>query len=365
VRILYLSLSYIPSRRASSVQVMKMCSALARRGHDVTLVAKRGVPISDQDDHAFYNVDRNFAVRKIVRPRPRGGGFVYAATMAYELIRRRDVELVYCRDPVGALAAAELGMPLVFEAHGIPTARGWQRVYRRIAASKRSRGVVAITEALRRDLVSLGVTSQIVVAPDACDPPRAPVRAAISTPPRIGYVGSLYAGRGIETIIALARVMPGCDFAIVGGQPADVERWQASGIPRNVELLGFRPQAELASHYATFDVVLMPHATAGVAGASGGEITRWTSPMKMFEYMASGVAIVASDLPVFHEVLEHRRNALLVPSDDVEAWRSAVQQLLAEPQLRSRLAATAQHELAQRYTWEARAKAVMTELGLE
>ncbi len=345
---------------------MKMCSALARRGHEVVLIAKRGPSISDQDDHSFYCVDHNFEIEKIARPAPRGGGVFYAASMAYEIVRRRRwADLVYCRDLIGALVAAELRLPLVFEAHGVPTSHAWRRACRRVASSRGSQGMVAITDALRQDLVSVGVSSQIVVAPDACDPPTLDVRTQVSRPARVGYVGNLYAGRGIETIVGLARLMLACRFVIVGGQPTDVERWKAQDLPSNIELLGFRPQSELPAHYASFDVVLMPHASSGVVGASGGDISRWTSPMKMFEYMASGVAIVASDLQVFREVLTHERNALLVPSSDLELWRVSIERLLGDAALRVRLATTAQQELRTSYTWDARARTVMTGLSLE
>lgn len=346
---------------------MKMCAALAVRGHEVILVAKAGKPIADVDDHAFFNVPPTFTIEKLARPGRRGGGVLYSASVLRELVRHRCwADLVYCRDPLGALAATALGMPVVLEAHGVPETAWLRRIFHRVTSSRWSRGVVAITEALRRDLLAAGIQSSIVVAPDACDPPTSAVRTTMSSPPRIGYVGNLYAGRGIETIVALASAMPECQFVVVGGQPADVLRWQAKSLPNNLELLGFRPQRELPEHYASFDVVLMPHAATGVVGASGGQdISRWTSPMKMFEYMAAGVAIVASDLPVIREVLRDGENALLVPSDDIAAWKTAVRRLLDQPELRRLIAATAQHELETQYTWDARTAHILTQLALE
>src|SRR5438552_3284055 len=108
LRILYVSLSYVPSRRASSLQVMNMCAALAARGHEVTLIAKRppegveGAPASRSDgasaghpDHAFYGVAPAFQIDKLARPERRGGGLVYAASMAGRLVAARTrVDLV-------------------------------------------------------------------------------------------------------------------------------------------------------------------------------------------------------------------------------------------------------------------------------
>jgi glycosyltransferase involved in cell wall biosynthesis len=370
VRILYLSLSYLPSRRASSVQVTKMCAALARRGHEVVLVAKQGRERTTIDDHAFYRVERNFEIDKIARPAFRGGGGIYAAGMAARIARRRSwADVVYCRDPFGAWLAAELGMPTVFEAHEVPESPWIRRGLQRALGRKRAIGLVAISEALRRDLQTTGLagTGAMVVAHDACDPPETAVqRRSVHAPPTIGYVGNLYAGRGIETILELARAMPACRFRVIGGTDVDLARWRAADLPANLELLGFRPQAELAGLYRELDVVLMPHAAKGVVGATGSaDISKWTSPMKMFEYMSSGIPLVASRLPVLEEVLRDGENALLVPSDDLAAWQAAIERLISDDDLRFRLAQAAQQDLVQHYTWDARAEVVMTGLGLE
>ncbi len=373
MRILYLSLSYVPSRRASSVQVMKMCAALARRGHEVKLVSKRGEPslANIADVHGYYCVEPSFELDAIARPKPRGGGLIYAAGMAIRLAKYRHwADVVYCRDPVGALIAAELGMPVVFESHGVPAARWLRSTIARAMSSRSSVGMVAISQILCEDLQEAGMTPKVrpvVVAHDACDPPsRVPQRRRMGERGVVGYVGSLYPGRGIELVVKLAAAMPHLTFQVVGGSESDLAKWRAETSSPNLVWLGFRPQAELPSMYAAMDVVIMPYARSGVVGATGSsDITRWTSPMKMFEYMASGIPIVSSDLPVLREVLLDGVNAMLVEPGDVQAWCNALDGLLADPDLRYRLATAAHDDLVRSYTWDSRAKAVMTGLGLE
>jgi glycosyltransferase involved in cell wall biosynthesis len=84
--------------------------------------------------------------------------------------------------------------------------------------------------------------------------------------------------------------------------------------------------------------------------------------MKMFEYMASGVPIVASDLPVLQEVLRHGENALIARCDDPADWAEKLRGLLADPDLRVRLSRAAQEDLARSYTWDARARHVIGHL---
>jgi glycosyltransferase involved in cell wall biosynthesis len=370
MNIIYVSLSYVPSRRASTVHVMKMCAALARAGHDVRLFAKRSRDPADAgvDDHAFYGVS-GFAIDKFARPGPRGGGALYAlATLRALLARRRRTDLVYSRDAVGALAALALRMPTVVELHAVPHDPRIRALIRWIVRQGSLRGLVAVSDALRRDLVASALVpthAPVIVAHDAADPPGPAVARAAAGRARIGYVGNLYPGRGIELILELAARLPDHDFELVGGSERDLAMWRARALPPNVTLAGFVRPAELAEHYRRFSVVLMPYPRSGIAVASGAHDTsRWCSPMKMFEYMAAGAPIVSSDLPVLGEVLRHDHNALIAPADDVAAWQRSVERLVGDPALAHRLAHQAHADLVREHTWDARVRRIFDQLQL-
>jgi len=84
--------------------------------------------------------------------------------------------------------------------------------------------------------------------------------------------------------------------------------------------------------------------------------------MKMFEYMASGAPIIASDLPVLGEVLLDEHNALIAPAGEVAAWQRAIERLVAEPETRQWLAGNALRDLRRHYTWDARVERVLANL---
>lgn len=347
---------------------MRMCHALAAAGHDVTLVAKSGAKsgaaLGTGDDHAFYGTS-GFDIVKLARPAWRGGGVVFASQMALEVARRR-ADLVYARDVAGAFIAGRLRRAVVFEAHGIPSNRSARWLLEQVVRQPTLRGLVAISAALRADLVDRDLVpphAPTIVAHDAADVPVAVAKRARSSRPQLGYVGNLYAGRGIELVLAVAERMPDCDVIIAGGSPEDLARWLPNA-PRNVSFRGFIEPARLGEVYASLDVVLMPYPRVNIGVASGASDTsRWCSPMKMFEYMASGVPIVSSDLPVLQEILCHERDALIAPADNVAAWCAAIRRLLDEPLLASRLATTARDELERDHTWNARVRTIMTALG--
>jgi glycosyltransferase involved in cell wall biosynthesis len=89
---------------------------------------------------------------------------------------------------------------------------------------------------------------------------------------------------------------------------------------------------------------------------------QYTSPLKLFEYMASGRPIVASDLPVLREILSDGENALLCPPDSVEAFTAAIRRLRDEPGLGARLAEQAWRDV-QTYSWDERARRVSERLA--
>ena len=108
------------------------------------------------------------------------------------------------------------------------------------------------------------------------------------------------------------------------------------------------------------NVLLMPYQQR-VEASSGGDISRYLSPMKVFEYMACGRPILSSDLPVLREALSEE-NAVLLPPTDVEAWVQALLHFERDPLEAERLGARARREAA-RNTWRNRAERVLE--GLE
>ncbi len=372
MRILYVSGAYVPSRRASSMQVMRMCAALAGRGHQVTLVSKECAARQETgvaDDFAFYGVPASFAIEKVPRPAGRGGGLRYLWGVWRRAGSGQAADLYYCRDPLAAWLLARRGRPVVWEAHGLP-AGGWtRRLWRRLAAAPGLSRLVVISAELRRRFEGLDLLpghGDVVVAHDAADPVAAgrPPPPLAGRRPRLGYVGHLYPGRGIEILAGLAARLPECEIHAVGGSEADLARWRGLSPPANLIFHGFVPPARLAVIYDRFDILLMPYQTRVTIAGGRSDTSAWMSPMKLFEYMAMGRPIVASDLPVLREVLVDEANSLLVPPDRIDAWEGAVRRLLEDPSLGRRLGERARAEQRERYTWEARAGAVLEGLSV-
>jgi glycosyltransferase involved in cell wall biosynthesis len=380
--------TYLPARRANTFQVMKMAQAFVRLGRQVLVMVPGEPPAGAagrwENLANHYGLDRAFPVEWLPAAAP-----MRRYDFAWRAVRRAQTwgaDLLYTRLPQAAAAGSWVGMPTILEMHDLPQGSLGPIFFRFYLRGRGARRLVAISQALLADLARLhGSPARppfAVVAPDGVDlerfaslPDPDQARAALTEQPNsalyrvrerfspgcfvAGYTGHLYPGRGAEMLLEIAARLPEITFLLVGGEPGDVDRMRDSASRSslgNMILTGFVPNAELPAYQAACDALLMPYQRR-VAASSGGDIARYLSPMKLFEYLACGRAILSSDLPVFREVLSDEI-AVLLPPGDVGAWEGALNTLKGDPAWRASLAARARQE-AERYSWEARADRVL------
>ncbi|MEO1984535.1 MAG: glycosyltransferase [Fuerstiella sp.] len=357
MRIAYLSDSTIPSRKANGIQVMNMCQAFANAGHDVTLFARPGEAI--ENDFHFYGVAPRFNIVKSATIGPqRLREWFYASRTAWQLSRCGPFDLIYGRHLPSLALAGRGRTPMIYEAHQ-PASLTGRVIERQLFRRNNLTRCVFISEALRtayrkryaqlcsvETLVSHDGTTVSLTDPELCS----------STPNggrlRVGYSGSLCFGRGIEIIVGLAQKLPYLDFHFCGGSPDEVNacRARATG-SHNMTFYGFLPPSHTRAWQSSMDVLLAPYQLSVPT-------VEWMSPLKIFEYMATGRAVIASDVTVLREVLSDGRNALLVPPNDVFAWSNALQRL-SDASVREALGQQALADLRSTYTWKLRAASVL------
>ncbi|RPJ28809.1 MAG: glycosyltransferase, partial [Chloroflexi bacterium] len=175
--------------------------------------------------------------------------------------------------------------------------------------------------------------------------------------PTVMCTGHLYAGRGVDLFLALAKSLPQAHFVWVGGRPEDIATWKQRVASDNLTFTGFIPNRDLPLYQAAADILLMPYSRSIMGSSGTADSASVASPMKMFEYMAAGRAIVSADLPVIREVL-NEKNAIFCKPDEAEDWRTAVEALLEDEALRLDLGSQARRDV-QGYTWLARARRIL------
>ena len=284
--------------------------------------------------------------------------------IASTLLRLGRYDVAFTRSPAFAQIPLNLGLSTVLELHASPRPSSRDdRDVARVWSHINLRRIVTISKALAEDLVAQygppHSGCDVVVAHDGAEAGAAPAPARRHAERlRIGYFGHLYPGKGMETIATLAPRLPEMDFDVYGGTEADIVRWRGAveGQP-NLRLHGHIPHGDVRARMEECDVLIAPYGVR-VSHVGGGDIARWMSPLKLFEYMAAGRAVVCADLPVLREVVKDEATALLAPPEDIAAWAEALRRLAADPDLRLALGEAGRDLLVAEYTWQRRAERV-------
>lgn len=367
MKIAVITTSQVPASTANSIQAMKVSQALAQVHGPLHLWVPGAQPAQWESLASHYGLHTPFDITWLPSRRAlRRYDFAWNAVQAAQ---SWGAQVIYTWTAQAAVLALHRKLPVLYEVHDRPTGRVGPWLFRRIALAPGKKRLLIITEALRRRLEAqfeLSLPPGIAqIAPSGVDleryarlPEPRDARQALGLPEKVtvGYTGHLYPGRGMDVLARLAGRFPHAQFLWVGGRKQDVEHWRArlasSGVS-NVVLTGFVENSRLPLYQAAADILLMPYERS-VSVSGGGDTADVCSPMKMFDYMAAGRAIVSSDLPVLHEVL-NRRNAVFCPPDDPLAWEAALSGLLADPAQRAELASQARRDV-ENYTLQERAR---------
>jgi len=388
--VLYIANARIPSEKAHPYQILKMCEAFVQNGMDVELVVPFRVQTSMrmraiEDIWQYYGLEEKFRITTLPSLDLIFAGshlpswieylffYLQASTfyvfaVLYSLLRRRG-GVIYSRGPeflfVLSLIKPGWQPQMYYEAHTFPGSRVGKRL--RSWVGKRIGGLIVITDKLKDLYMELGVLEdRILVARDGVDlqkfgeeTDKEKAREKLGLPidkSIVCYTGHLFPWKGVYTLADSAKLLQQCLFVVVGGMDNDIRKFQdylkAEGIS-NVEVVGYVQPSIVPDYLFAADVLVLPNsAKAKIA-------SHYTSPLKLFEYMASRRPIVASNLPSLREVLRDGENAVLVEPDDPRALAEGIERTLNDAELAACIGRQAREDVVQ-YTWEERAVNIAT-----
>lgn len=167
----------------------------------------------------------------------------------------------------------------------------------------------------------------------------------------------------MEIILPLSKKMRHIDFHVVGGSQVQLNFWksQLKKDQQNLIFHGFQSPKDSQKFINQFDVLLAPYLQkVFVKNAKrSNNLSKWMSPLKIFEYMAVGKPIIASDLPVIREILTHNETAILCDPDSLEDWEISLMKLIEFPEFSKKLGNQARVVLESEFTWDIRSKKIL------
>ncbi len=258
--------------------------------------------------------------------------------------------------------------PLVYEAHLLGELWAQDRGASESSARKLVRieqavygaacGVAAITQGLLDEIAArFDFKGPTAVAPSAVDTELFSRRWSGGDSLTVVYVGTLQFWKGLDTLLHALALSPALRLRIIG----DGNEKERAEVRRLIRELGLESRVELAGRLPQHQV---PASISGAACAvhalppEHAIAARFTSPLKLFEYMALGLPIVASNLPSVREVLADGVNARLFEAGKPEALARALNEICNDRALAGRLSAQASKD-AQRFSYDARARILL------
>lgn len=371
-KVLYLLYNSLPFHSAGyATRSQGLIHELNARGWDVDGVTRLGYPYDMPGFKDIPDIPENELIegvryrrimlpnRQVMRKSP-----VYPYTQKYaesleQVARQTGAGLIhaasnYINGVTGIQTAQKLGIPSIYEIRGLWEITRLSRepkwgnsdqfrhmVRMETDAAKQATRVLTITEALRDEMIDRGVDAEkITVLPNGVDTDRfRPIprdealadRLGIQQKTVIGYVGSVLDYEGLDLVLratrTLARKRNDFHVLIVGDGP-ELHKLEAyvrdEGLTNLVTFTGRVPHAEVEGHYSLIDIAPFPRLPLPVC--------EMVSPLKPFEAMAMGKAVIASDVAALAEIVTPGRNGLLHRKGDSEALRVEIESLLDHPQ---------------------------------
>jgi glycosyltransferase involved in cell wall biosynthesis len=346
--------------KGASVHVRAVAAALLRQGHQVSALVATAGP-----DVGFAPLaERGLEVRVLRQPHT-------VREIDWQLSQVKPdllIERLSLLSPEGALAAAEAGVPHLYEVNApLDEEAAKHRNFERIDEARlafahgfrASRGAIAVSEEVAEWVRTLapagfpvrvesnGAGPEFLAAPDPQEMARIEQRLRLNQGEfRVGFVGSFRPWHDLDTLLhaanALAQKVP-VRVLMVGDGPQRNHVLRTAWAGRAaITLAGSIPHHEVPAHLALCDAIAVPYASPDV----------YFSPLKLVEAMAAARPVVASATGPVKRIVTDGRDALVVPAGDREAFAAALERLAFEPALRGRIGAEARRTVEREYTWD-------------
>jgi glycosyltransferase involved in cell wall biosynthesis len=341
--------------KGASVHLHELTTALAAAGAEVLLVVAACAPGAPPPASG---------VTLEVLPGPAKGAAVRLATELDRLawlerrLRHFEADVLYERlalhSAAGSAAARALGIPHVVELNAPLPAEAAR--YRRLDLAEEADRleavvladaelVLAVSRPLAEYAASRGAR-KVEVLPNAVSAEAVRIPRHEHEPPIAVFAGALRPWHGVDCIAeAWALLGDNAPPLLVVGDGPGRELLECVG----ARVTGVLPHRDVSARLAEADIGLAPYAH---------DAPDYFSPLKLFEYLAAGLATVAGDLPGVRDVVSHEE-AVVIPRGDAPALAAAVAELTADPDRRRRLGEAGRALVAARHTWEHRAHTVL------
>lgn len=383
MKLIYISPLRYPSEKAGSLFSMKSCEVFANEGIETELwIPRRLNVLSDQDPYEYSGVNKNFKIRRFLTIDLIGyipGAFylmsytftlsILVYVLSLKIFRNINSYYFYSHEQIVIYALTFISKKTAYEMHDFPSKNSsykifFKRIEKVISTNRWKSEELQKRFAIKKDKI-ITVPNAVDLKDFSADISIEVARRTLSIPfgdILIGYVGALKTmgmEKGISVLIDSLVLLPkNYKLYIIGGSKDDVKFYEeyshSKKIERQIIFAGNVLHKDIGIHMKACNCLVAPYPRTD-------HYSYYMSPMKVFEYMASGRPMIVTDLPSIREIVDET-NALFVPSDDIKSLAITIEKIVNNKELAYTLTTNAIKDAKEKYSWHGRARIIMSKI---
>ena len=361
MKICYLSNSAIGSQYASSIQIVKMCEAFSELGNDVTLITRASS--KKKNFFKIYDVKYKYSVKILEKFKkfPLGMRYYLFSLISIYVSFKFKPEIYMTRNFFTCFLLVLLKKKVILELHHDLDMEG--RIVRFLVKklkyinSKYILKIIAISHGVKEVYINKYSvnTNKILVLPSGSSIKKKFTFNHNKNFFKIGYLGSLYKSRGSSLIYKLAKIDKHNEYYLYG-DINNLKNYKKYSLIKNLHLNGWVPYREISKILSKMDILLMPYISNIKVAGNVGDITQFTSPLKLFDYLSAGKIIICSDFNILREAIKENINAIFVKNyTNPYSWKNEILKLENQPH-KQFIISRNNHKLSKSYSLKFRAK---------
>jgi glycosyltransferase involved in cell wall biosynthesis len=331
--IYYITFSSIPSSLPSSLQIIKTCENLSKNNHKVTLI-KPGTGNKKISIKKFYDLKEKVYIKEFssINSFPQGFKFYLYSFFCLFFILKKKKPLVITRNYFVCFLLLLFRKKIILEIHHDTKLEG--RItnfilrYLNFFNQKNLIKIIAITNSVKNLFIKKFYVNpeKIIVLPSGSSIRINRIqRCSNYKRLKIGYFGSISPSKGINTLIKLSKIDKENDYYIYGGNRDELRKIKNRNIHKNLFLSENISYGNLPEIMMKMDILTLPYHKVIKSSGEVDDISQYTSPLKLFDYLALGKIIIASNLKVLKEVINHKNAYFVKNFENVFEWKKNIQ----------------------------------------
>lgn len=336
MNICYISNSAAPSKNASSLQTAKLCEALSKIGHKVNLVLP-DTGYRNENYYNFYDIKNKFRIKRIkyFKKFPTGINYYLYSLFSIIISKYKNQNLYITRNFFTSLLLCFLNKAHILEIHDDIHIEG--RIvkfivkYFKFLNNKNILKIITTTKTLKNKYhksYSVKKDKLLVLHNASSIKLKFKKYKSLDKNLKIGYFGSIYKSRGLDMLIRLSNKDKKNEYYIYGGSKKEIKNLSNKYSSKNLHFQNYIPYSKIRRKLKNIDICLLPYTNKITVSGNVGDISKYTSPLKIFDYMITGKLIICSNIKVINEVLKHNINSILVfKKNSRDVWLKEIKKI--------------------------------------